>query len=142
MRPNKHLGAKAFDDVALRVELIDRVERFQFSVGIHAVDAETASPCDRQRVGLITSNECPDTLSIGIHMHGCGRSHFSSARKSCPLTSRNRRAASIRESFDRTVRIVGGSLGKAHHIRREECSDGRQHNPSSSSHLRHDTPLL
>src|SRR5262249_30010282 len=115
VRPNEHLGPKALHDSALRVELVDGVVRFEFTVGKHTVETEAASSCSRNRAGLIAADESPDTLSISVHMDRSRWPHFSATRKFCPLTSWNTRAASIREAFHWAIRIVSRSLCESHH---------------------------
>src|SRR5215470_4329136 len=66
MRPDEHLSAEAFNDVAVFVELVDCVVGFQFTVGIHTVDAETAAASDWNRIGLIASDESPDAFAVDV----------------------------------------------------------------------------
>src|SRR5262245_32275126 len=114
MRPNKHLGPKALNDVAFRVELVDGVVRFEFTVRIHAVEAEPTSSRSRYRVRLIAPDESPDTLSINVDVDGSGWTHLSSTWKPCPLTSWNTWAASVCKALDRTVRVISRSLCEVH----------------------------
>ena len=69
MRPNEHLGSETLNDVAVLIEFINRVVRFEFPVGIHAVETKTAAPRRRQGTGLIASNKRPDTLAVNIDVH-------------------------------------------------------------------------
>ena len=140
VRPNEHLGAKAFDDVALRIELVDRVVRLELAVGIHAVETEPTAPCGRHRAGLVASDQGPDALSVDVDVHRSRRSHLAAARKLCPFTSRSARAASIRQSPHRAVWIVGRRLGEARHAGGKQHHDAAQRHPSNSICLRHDTP--
>src|SRR5207253_1461528 len=110
VRPDEHLRAEALDDVSLRVEFEDRVVRFEFAVGKHAIDSETAAARDRQRARLVTSDERPDAFAVGVDVHRCGRSHFSSAGKPGPLTARYGRTGAVCEPLHRTVGIVYGAL--------------------------------
>src|SRR5262249_53910088 len=68
MRPNKHLRPKALNDIALRVELVDGVVRFEFTVGIHTVETEPASTCNGYGACLIAPDEGPDTLAINVNV--------------------------------------------------------------------------
>src|SRR5215510_11724874 len=106
MRPDEHLSAEAFNDVAVFVELIDRVVGFEFTVGIHTVDPETAASSDWNRVGLIASNESPDAFAVDVDVHRSRRSHLSPAWKPGPLASGDARSTSIRKSPDGSVGIV------------------------------------
>ena len=123
VRPDKHLGAKALDDASLRVELVNRVVRFESTVGIHTVETEPSAPCSRHGAGLVTSDKGPDALPVNVNVNRGRRSHLSPAWKLCPLTSRNARAASICKSLDRAVRIVSRSLSEGHHDRGQEHHD-------------------
>src|SRR5688572_5346934 len=75
VRPDEYPGAKAFDDVPFRIELIDGVEVFDFAVPIETVDAEPSTVRDRDRVCFIASDECPDALTVHIDVHRRWWSH-------------------------------------------------------------------
>ncbi len=133
VRPDEHLRAEAFDDVALGVELVDRVVGLERSVGVHAVDAEPAAPGERHRARLIASDKGPDTFSVDVNMDRSRRSHLAAARKSCPFTARDAGAASIRQSPDGAVWVIGRSLRVAHGARGKHRDDATQHRPSGSN---------
>jgi hypothetical protein len=69
MRPDEHLSAEAFYDVALRIKFIDGVVRFEFSVGKHAVHTKPASSRDGHRARLIASYEGPDAFAVDVHVY-------------------------------------------------------------------------
>ena len=139
VRPDEHLRAEAFDDVALGVELVDRVVRLERAVGVHAVDAEAAAAGKRHRARLVAADEGPDALAVDVDVHRRRRSHLPAARKSCPFAARNARAAAVRQSPDRTVRIAGRPLRVGHRARAQYHHDAANRHPSRLNRLRHFT---
>src|SRR5579871_5638645 len=97
VRPDEHLSAKAFDDIALGVELVDRVVRLEPAIRIHAVETEPAAPRGRHRARLIAADKSPDALAVGVDSHRRRRAHFPAAWKLRPLASRRAGAAAIRQ---------------------------------------------
>src|SRR5260370_42173651 len=69
VRPDEHPGAKTFDHVAFRIELVDRVVRLELTVRIHAVEAEPAAPCGGHRARLVPRDHRPDTLYLAVNLH-------------------------------------------------------------------------
>src|SRR6266850_552189 len=142
VRPYEHLSTKALDYVSLRIELVNRVVRFEFTVGIHTIETEPPAPCGRHGAGLVTSDKGPNTLAVNVNVNRGRRPHVLPAWKLCPLTSRNARATSIRQSPDGAIRIVGGSLSKWHQTGGEKHHHAPQRYPANCTCLRHDTPLF
>src|SRR5262245_44784477 len=85
VRPDEHLGAKAFDDVALRIEFVDRVVRLELAVRIHAVETEPPAPCGRHRARLIAADKGPDTFSVNVNLNRSWRAHVPAAWKFGPF---------------------------------------------------------
>src|SRR5216684_2113873 len=55
--PDEHPGAKAFDHVAFRIELVDRIVRLELAVRIHAIEAEPAASRGGHRARLVASDK-------------------------------------------------------------------------------------
>src|SRR5207248_3044434 len=122
-----HLRPKTLNNISFRIEFVDRVVRFELAVWIHTVETEAAAPCCRHRAGLVASDEGPDTLTVNVNVHRSRRSHLPPAGKLCPLASRNARAASVRQSLHRAIRIVRRSLCEGRRAGGGESHDSAQH---------------
>ena len=67
--PYEHPAPEALYDVAVQIELEDRVQ-----IRIQALVAEPRG------VGCVTSHHCPDMVTVGVDRHPTHRSHFPPAR--------------------------------------------------------------
>ena len=69
VRPDEHPAAKAALGSAIFVEPVDRIERLELAVGIHAVETEPAAGAvrrGRNRTGLVASNQRPDAFAVNV----------------------------------------------------------------------------
>ena len=142
VRPDEHARAEALDDVALRVEFVDRVDVLDPAVLVEAVDAEPAAVGQRHRVGFVASDERPDALAVDVDVHRCRRPHLASARKPRPLAAGHHRAAAIRQSLHRTIRVRQSALRQRFHPNGKQCEDAPYRDRSETIRFRHERPHL
>ena len=136
VRPDEHPAAEALDDVALGVELEDRVDVLDPAVEAEAIDSEATAGGHRHGTRLVASDESPDALPVDVDVHGSRRSHLAAAGQPCPITAGDARAAAIRQSFDRAVRIgQPGGLREQRCSGHQRCEQCQQRGPVESRHL-------
>src|SRR5260370_20538118 len=83
--PDEHPGAKTFDHVAFRIELVDRVVRLELAVRIHAIETEPAASCGGHPAPLVASDKGPDTFSLDVNPHPSPRGPFPPPPEISPL---------------------------------------------------------